>query len=253
MSYTHKKSLGQHFLHDEAICQRIVAALSKEASYVLEVGPGAAALTKYLMYLPCKDFKCVEFDEEKVIYLKKKYPLLTDKIIQADFLEIDLPFSEPFSIIGNFPYNISSQIMFKILDWRERVIEVVGMFQKEVAVRIASQHRSKDYGILSVLTQCYYDISYLFDVAPEAFVPPPAVQSGVIHLKKKHMPIYKGDYDAFRKFVKSAFATRRKTLRNCFKSFLQHDILQDSLFDKRAEQLSVEEFVELYQRIKNQG
>lgn len=246
MNYTHKKSLGQHFLHNEQICVDIVESLSTNATHVLEVGPGAGAITKYLMKKPFTFYQCIELDKEKVDYLHHHYPELKGKIINADFLHMEKPNLDSFSIIGNFPYNISTQIIFKVLEWREQVDEVVGMFQKEVATRIASKHGNKDYGILSVLSQCYYDIEYLFDVAPESFTPPPKVVSGVIRLKKKQEPLLQGDYDKFKTFVKVAFNQRRKTLRNGLKSILPPEKLTHELFNKRAEQLSVQEFVDLF-------
>ena len=179
--YTLKKSLGQHFLKDEIIIKKIIDAVKKESfTNLLEVGPGAGALTKHLASLPNVNFKAVELDEEKVDYLVQKYPLLKDKIIHQSFLDIDKPFDEPFTVIGNFPYNISTQILFKILDWKDEVPCVIGMFQKEVAQRAASKEGSKVYGVLSVLVQAYYDVEYLFDVSNECFNPPPKVQSGVI-------------------------------------------------------------------------
>jgi 16S rRNA (adenine1518-N6/adenine1519-N6)-dimethyltransferase len=160
-----------------------------------------------------------------------------------------MPKLDTFSIIGNFPYNISTQIMFKVLEWREHVDEVVGMFQKEVASRIASIHGNKEYGILSVLLQCYYDIEYLFDVVPTSFTPPPKVMSGVIRLKKRAAPLLNGDYEKFKTFVKVSFNQRRKTLRNGLKSILPPEKLQEEIFNKRAEQLSVQEFVDLFEAL----
>ncbi len=252
MQYTHKKSLGQHFLHDEVLCRRIVDSLGIDVRHLLEIGPGAGAITKYLIEKSFSDFRCVELDQEKIDYLYHQYPVLNGSLIHADFLKMAKPFVEPFSVIGNFPYNISSQIVFRLLDWREDIIEVVGMFQKEVAVRIASAHGTKDYGILSVLAQCFFDIEYLFDVPPESFTPPPKVMSGVIRLRNAQNPYRIEDYDRFRKFVKIAFSQRRKTLRNCFKSYLPTDVLQDEVFNKRAEQLSVSQFVELFKRLQTQ-
>jgi len=246
MEYTLKKSLGQHFLHDEAMCRQIAEALSSNTNQLLEIGPGAGALTKYLLQQPFSAYRCVELDKEKVDYLLRTYPALEGKILHDDFLTTPLPFETPFSIIGNFPYNISTQIVFKMLDWKEQVIEVVGMFQKEVAQRIASPHGNKNYGILSVLTQCYFDVDYLFDVPASSFTPPPKVVSGVIRMRHKGNPYGIGDYDKFRKFVKAAFSQRRKTLRNSLKSYLPADKLQGDIFGQRAEQLSVQAFVDLY-------
>jgi 16S rRNA (adenine1518-N6/adenine1519-N6)-dimethyltransferase len=184
--YTLKKSLGQHFLKDEGICRKIVDELNKcPLQQLVEIGPGAGALTRYLMLIPGINFKAVEVDDEKVDYLKKTFPPLKDKIIHKDFLEIDPPFEDSFTIVGNFPYNISTQIVFRILEWREKVACAVGMFQKEVAQRIAAPEGSKVYGVTSVLTQAYFDVEFLFDVPPEAFNPPPKVMSSVIRLMPK--------------------------------------------------------------------
>lgn len=249
MEYSLKKSLGQHFLTNEDYCQRIVDSLQAASGKVLEIGPGGGAITKYLLTRNFSEYQCVELDEEKVRYLTKTYPSLTSSILHADFLKMDKPYSGMFTIIGNFPYNISSQIMFRVLEWRTEVDEVVGMFQKEVAKRIASKEGSKEYGILSVLTQCYYDVTYLFDVPPEAFNPPPKVVSGVLRLQKKEVPVWNGNYNDFKKFVKIAFNQRRKTLRNGFKSYYPSDSLNDPIFNQRAEQLSVEQFVALYEQL----
>lgn len=249
MEYTLKKSFGQHFLHDEVICKKIVSLIDDNNTSWLEIGPGAGALTQYLLQYQHIKFKCIELDIEKANYLLKKYPLLQNKLQQADFLKSNLPYQGSFNIIGNFPYNISSQIVFKILEWSESVYEVIGMFQKEVAERICAIHGNKTYGILSVLVQNEYDVSYQFDVQPEAFTPPPKVMSGVIRLIKKEQAIYKGDIQKFRLLVKTAFSQRRKTLRNCLKQILPADHLQDSLFDKRAEQLSVQDFADLCRAI----
>lgn len=183
--YTLKKSLGQHFLSDENICRKIVAEVKKNPlKNLLEVGPGGGALTKYFIQIPGIDFKAVEIDDEKVSFLKSTYPVLKDKIIHQSFLDIGQPFMEPFTIVGNFPYNISTQILFKILEW-DKVERVVGMFQKEVAQRIAAHEGNKVYGVTSVLVQVFYDVNYLFDVNENSFVPPPKVKSGVIELVPK--------------------------------------------------------------------
>ncbi|MBP6432540.1 MAG: ribosomal RNA small subunit methyltransferase A [Ferruginibacter sp.] len=244
--YTLKKSLGQHFLHDENIINKIVEELQKNSfTNLLEVGPGGGALTKHLINIPNINFKAVELDEEKVIYLIKTYPTLTDKIIHQSFLDIDKPFKEGFTIIGNFPYNISTQILFKILDWLDDVPEVIGMFQKEVAQRAASKEGSKVYGVLSVLVQAYYDVEYLFDVPPSSFTPPPKVQSGVVRLIRKKETVNAKSERAFKVLVKTAFNQRRKTLRNAVKSLFTTEVLQDEIFTKRAEALSVEDFAAL--------
>lgn len=244
--YTLKKSLGQHFLKDENVCHNIVAAL-KEQPFVnlLEVGPGGGALTKHLLQLPAINFKAVEIDEEKVGFLKSTYPQLHDKIIHESILDIEPPFNEPFTVVGNFPYNISTQIVFKILDWKEQVQCMVGMFQKEVAERIAAKEGSKVYGVTSVFTQIYFDVFYLFEVSEQAFTPPPKVKSAVIKLlpKKESIPIH--SQKKLNTLVKAAFNQRRKTLRNAVKPLFKTEALSDPVFNKRAEQLSVHDFAQL--------
>ena len=244
--YTLKKSLGQHFLKDENVITKIIEALQQHPfTNLLEVGPGGGALTKHLITLPNINFKAVELDAEKVEYLKKTYPTLEDKIIHQSFLDIEKPFKEPFTVIGNFPYNISTQILFKILDWKDDVPVVIGMFQKEVAQRAASKEGSKVYGVLSVLIQADYDVEYLFDVNSDCFTPPPKVQSGVIRLTLKKEMLQAKSERAFIILVKTAFNQRRKTLRNAVKSLFTTEVLQDELFNKRAEALSVEDFAAL--------
>ncbi len=241
-----KKSLGQHFLKDVVIIQKIVDSLVEDTfTNLLEVGPGGGALTKHLVTIPGINFKAVELDDEKTAYLQQAYPVLKDKIIAESFLDIDPPFDGPFTIIGNFPYNISTQILFKVLDWKDQVPVVIGMFQKEVAQRAASKEGSKVYGVLSVLIQAFYDVEYLFDVSNESFNPPPKVQSGVIRLKRKTTDLHVKSDRAFRVLVKTAFNQRRKTLRNAVKSLFTAEVLQDELFNKRAEALSVEDFAAL--------
>ena len=244
--YTLKKSLGQHFLKDELVIKKIVDALNQHLfKNLLEVGPGGGALTKYLIKLPSINFKAVELDEEKVSFLLKTYPTLADKLIHESFLLSQPPFEEPFTVVGNFPYNISTQILFKILDWNNLVPTVIGMFQKEVAERIASKEGSKVYGVISVLIQYYYKVEYLFDVGNECFTPQPKVKSGVIRLNavNERLPV-KSDR-AFKVLVKTAFNQRRKTMRNAVKSLFTQEILQDELFARRAETLSVAEFAAL--------
>lgn len=249
--YTHKKSLGQHFLKDEAVIQKIIAVLKEQSfSHLLEVGPGAGALTKYLIELPGIDFKAVELDEEKVVYLLKKYPALQNKIIHQSFLDMDKPFEKPFVVIGNFPYNISSQILFKLLEWKDEVPCIIGMFQKEVAERASSKEGNKVYGVLSVLVQAYYEVEYLFDVGNECFEPPPKVQSGVIRLKRKSAQLNYKSERTFWVLVKTAFNQRRKTMRNAVKALFDAETLQDEIFSRRAETLSVEEFASLSFRMK---
>lgn len=248
--YTLKKSLGQHFLKDENICRKIVGEVQKcSFKNLLEVGPGGGALTKYFIQLPEICFKAVEVDDEKVEFLKNAYPVLKDKIVHKSFLEIDNPFEQPFTIVGNFPYNISTQILFKILEWNN-VECVVGMFQKEVAQRVAAKEGSKVYGVTSVLVQAYYDVLYLFDVNENSFVPPPKVKSGVIKLTPKKQPVKIKDKHSFFELVKTAFNQRRKTLRNACKNLFDASVLQQAIFDKRAEQLSVSDFAHLTFQMK---
>ncbi|WP_018615144.1 16S rRNA (adenine(1518)-N(6)/adenine(1519)-N(6))-dimethyltransferase RsmA [Segetibacter koreensis] len=246
MEYRLKKSLGQHFLKDENICKRIIDELQQHKfSQLLEVGPGGGALTKYLLKIPGIEFKAVELDAEKVAFLEKTYPAIKDKIIHESFLDINPPFEGEFTLVGNFPYNISTQILFKVLEWKQQVPVSVGMFQKEVAQRAASKEGSKVYGVLSVLVQAFYTVTYLFDVEPSSFTPPPKVMSGVIRLtRRQDVPEMKSE-KAFFNLVKTAFNQRRKTLRNAVKSLFSADELKDELFNKRAEVLSVEEFAAL--------
>ena len=244
--YHLKKSLAQHFLKDEGVVNQIIESLKKcRFNNLLEVGPGGGALTKKLILLPDINLKAVELDEEKIEFLHKKYPILNGKIIHESILTMKLPFEEPFTIIGNFPYNISTQILFKIIEWKDHVPNAIGMFQKEVAERAASKEGSKVYGVLSVLVQYYYDVEYLFSVDSKSFTPPPKVQSAVIKLtaKKDLLPVK--SEKAFWLLVKTAFNQRRKTLRNALKSIMLKEVLEDKLFDRRAETLSLEEFANL--------
>lgn len=248
--YTLKKSLGQHFLHDEQMCMKIVSSVTrKEGMQLLEIGPGGGAITKYLIDWDGVDYKAIEVDEEKVVYLEKTYPKIKDKIILKDILKADKPFEGHFSVIGNFPYNISSPILFKVLDWEEDVEEVIGMFQKEVALRVASGPGSKQYGILSVLIGAFFKVSYLFDVHENCFNPPPKVKSGVIRLQNLNNPHGIENKRKFATLVKAAFGQRRKTLRNALASVLPKEVLNGHGFmSKRAEQLSIEDFVSLYKQ-----
>ena len=249
--YTLKKSLGQHFLKDENICRKIISALQEHPfSQLLEVGPGGGALTKYLVQLENVDFKAVELDDEKVVYFLKTYPALEGKIIHQSFLEIEKPFSGPFTIIGNFPYNISTQILFKILEWKDDVECVIGMFQKEVAQRIAAREGNKVYGVISVLVQAFFEVEYLFDVNEQCFTPPPKVKSGVIRLLPRKEAVTMKNEKAFFLLVKTAFNQRRKTLRNAVKGLFEATILEDELFNKRAEQLTVQQFADLTFKMK---
>jgi len=250
-----KKYLGQHFLTDESVAQNIADTLDlKGYKHVLEIGPGMGVLTKYLLEKPIKTH-VIEIDTESVDYLKANYLNLADRIYEYDFLKYDLTEifnDEPFAIIGNFPYNISTQIVFKTLDMREQIPEFSGMFQKEVAKRICSKEGSKVYGILSVLTQAFYEAEYLFTVPPTVFNPPPKIDSGVLRLKRKENFTLPCNEKLFFRVVKTAFQQRRKTLRNSLKTFnLSDNLKANVIFDKRPEQLSVDSFIELTQYIEN--
>ena len=244
-----KKRLGQHFLNDQSVAINIVDAINSETKNLLEIGPGTGVLTDIILERNFPSFKIVEIDEESVAFLNEKYPQIKDQLISADFLRLNLAdvFKGEFSIIGNFPYNISSQILFKVWDERTRVKEVVGMFQKEVAERVAAKPGSKTYGILSVLLQAFYDIEYLFTVSEEVFIPPPKVKSGVIRLIRNETKELIVDESLFKAVVKTAFNQRRKTISNSLKSlgFKDHLDQLQHLAIKRPEQLSVEEFVEI--------
>jgi 16S rRNA (adenine1518-N6/adenine1519-N6)-dimethyltransferase len=249
--YTLKKSLGQHFLKDENICRKIIAALQQRPfSHLLEVGPGGGALTKYLIQIGNIDLKAVELDEEKVDFLANTYPALEGKIIHRSFLDIEKPFEGKFTVIGNFPYNISTQILFKILEWKEDVECTIGMFQKEVAQRIAAKEGNKTYGVLSVLVQAFFKVEYLFDVNEKSFDPPPKVKSGVIRMVPKAEGLTMRTEKDFFLLVKTAFNQRRKMLRNAVKDLFDAAVLQDELFNKRAEQLSVQQFADLTYKMK---
>ena len=247
-----KKHLGQHFLKDENIARKIVLSLSQDTQSVLEIGPGTGILTKHLIGSNFKNYFVIEIDKESVEYLKIKYPEFSGNIIQGDFLKFDTDtiFADSFSIIGNFPYNISSQILFKVLDYRNKVDEVVGMFQREVAERISSPPGSKKYGILSVLIQAFYNIEYLFTVSENVFYPPPKVKSAVIKLKRNNTTKLDCDERLFFEIVKAGFNQRRKTLRNSLKKFeIQKTEFAVNLLSKRAEQLSVKDFEYLTKKI----
>ncbi|NOT76926.1 MAG: 16S rRNA (adenine(1518)-N(6)/adenine(1519)-N(6))-dimethyltransferase RsmA [Cyclobacteriaceae bacterium] len=249
-----KKFLGQHFLKDTSIAERIVESLELPAdtrSAVLEIGPGTGVLTRGLMARKDVDLKVIEIDFESIAYLKKQLPTLT--LLEGDFLKKDIAsfFPGSYSIIGNFPYNISSQIFFKVLDHRNQVDQVVCMLQKEVADRICSSHGSKVYGILSVLLQAFYDIEYLFKVPPGVFIPPPKVMSAVIRLKRNKRETLDCDEQLFKRVVKESFQKRRKTLRNGLKHLnLPSELVVLDIMDKRPEQLSVEDFISLTRLIQ---
>ena len=248
--FNYKKSLGQHFLIDETISGSIASfIILLNSKRLLEVGPGGGAITRYLIQIPDIDFKCVELDEEKVIWLQKQFPKLEGKIIMDDILNIPPPFEEPFTLVGNFPYNISTQIVFKMLEWKDLVENMVGMFQKEVADRIVSKEGSKVYGVTSVLVQAFYEVETLLFVPETAFKPAPKVQSSVIKLKRKETVPMKSEKQFFN-VVKMAFNQRRKTLRNAVKPLFDEETLKDPVFQKRAEQLSVEDFASLSFKMK---
>ena len=251
-----KKHLGQHFLEDSDIARRIVAAFNKDRSfkYALEIGPGMGVLTEYLTEREDFKFSVIEIDNESTQYLKKKNWLLDEQIINDDFLQYDLSqiFGKRlFAVIGNFPYNISSQILFKILDNKEQIVEVVGMFQKEVAERISSKSGSKSYGITSVLLQAFYDIEYLFTVHETAFRPKPKVKSAIVRLKRNQVRKLDCDEKLFKTIVKTSFNQRRKTLRNSLKPLLNDSLKKDSIFDQRPEQLNIKDFVILTKQISD--
>ncbi len=277
--YTLKKSLGQHFLRDENISKKIVATVLETAAFqgsggkgqsegntgsgqrqeeegtadgqfaravpLLEVGPGAGALTKYFLATANIDLRAVELDEEKVQYLEQTYPALKGKILHGSILEIAPPFEGKFTVVGNFPYNISTQILFRMLEWKADIATMTGMFQKEVAQRVAAGEGSKTYGVLSVLIRAFFDVDYLFEVSEQCFTPPPKVKSAVIRLTPRARQAAMKDERRFFLLVKTAFNQRRKTLRNAVKALFEPAILEDPLFNKRAEQLSVEDFAAL--------
>lgn len=254
MSVRAKKHLGQHFLKNEQIAQNIANSLTEKGyKNVLEIGPGMGVLTKYLLKKKFKTY-VIEIDTESVDYLKASYLNLTERIISKDFLKINLSDyfgEEQVAIIGNFPYNISTQIVFKTLENKHQIPEFSGMFQKEVAKRIAETAGSKAYGILSVLTQAFYNVEYLFTVPPTVFNPPPKVDSGVIRLTRKKNYTIPVDEKLFYRVVKTAFQQRRKTLRNSLKTMnLSDSLREDTIFAKRPEQLSVQEFISLTSKIE---
>jgi len=249
-----KKHLGQHFLKDESIAKAIADTLNLEGyTDVLEIGPGMGVLTKYLLEKPVNTY-VIEIDTESVTYLDENFPKLKDKIISKDFLKYNINEvfeGKQFAIIGNFPYNISTQIVFKTLEYRNQIPEFAGMFQKEVAERICSKKGSKVYGILSVLAQAFYEVEYLFTVDETVFIPPPKVKSGVMRMRRKENYTLPCNEKMLYTVVKMAFQQRRKTMRNSLKSLnLSDNLREDSIFDLRPEQLSVEQFIELTQKIE---
>ncbi|WP_256003616.1 16S rRNA (adenine(1518)-N(6)/adenine(1519)-N(6))-dimethyltransferase RsmA [Pedobacter deserti] len=249
-----KKHLGQHFLTDKNIAAKIVSSLihTNQYKHVLEVGPGMGILSDILLERSDLEAFLIDIDTESYHFLNQKYPQLGDRLINGDFLALNLSaiFHDKYAVIGNFPYNISSQILFKILENRQQVVEMVGMFQKEVAERCASKAGTKEYGILSVLIQAYYNIEYLFTVKPGTFNPPPKVNSGVIRLSRNEVETLPCDEKLFWRTVKAGFNQRRKTLRNALSSLIPKDRMDTNpFFDKRAEQLTVADFIALTQHL----
>jgi 16S rRNA (adenine1518-N6/adenine1519-N6)-dimethyltransferase len=249
-----KKHLGQHFLTDKNIAAKIVDSLRQANRYtqVLEVGPGMGILSDFLLQKAEYQTYLIDIDTESYLFLQKKYPQLAERLINADFLEMDFSsvFSGPFAIIGNFPYNISSQILFKVLDSRQQVVEVVGMFQKEVAERCTAKAGSKEYGILSVFLQAYYKVEYLFTVKAGVFNPPPKVLSAVIRLTRNEVQQLPCDEKLFWQVVKAGFNQRRKTLRNALSALINKEAMaNEAMLDLRAERLTVNDFVELTNKI----
>lgn len=249
-----KKHLGQHFLNDKNAAQKIVEALEPTLGFkqVLEVGPGMGVLSDFLLQKESYETWLIDVDDESIVFLANKYPELEDRLIHGDFLRLDFTqhFEDKIAIIGNFPYNISSQILFKVLEERQRVVQVVGMFQKEVAERCIAQPGSKAYGILSVFLQAYYKVEYLFTVKAGAFTPPPKVLSGVIKLTRNDRNTLDCDEKLFWRVVKAAFNQRRKTLRNALSAVIPKDRMSDNpLYELRAERLSVEDFETLTNEI----
>jgi len=245
-----KKGLGQHFLTDQNIARKIVDSLGSDVPDILEIGPGMGVLTQYLLQRPELNVHVIEIDRESVAYLQQHFPTL-QHIWSEDFLKADVAgrFDGKFNVIGNFPYNISSQIFFRVLAWRNQIPETVGMVQKEVAERIAASNGSKVYGILSVLLQAFFDIEYLFTVSENVFNPPPKVKSAVIRLRRNQVETLPCDENLFVQVVKAAFNQRRKMLRNSLKDFC--DALPAEFAEKRPEQLSVSEFIRLTGMIEN--
>ena len=250
MTVRAKKHLGQHFLKDKAICEKIANQFSgfNDCKKVIEIGPGMGALSDFLIARGDLNLWLLDIDDESIDFLKNKYPELNDRILFGDFLRMDLKKlmgEEPFSVVGNFPYNISTQILFKCLEYRNQIPEIMGMFQKEVAVRIAEKPGSKEYGITSVLFQAFYDIHYCFTVDEHVFIPPPKVKSGVIRCTRNNREQLDCDEKLFFQVVKMAFNQRRKTLRNSLKQLLRGRELPEVYTNERPEKLSVDQFIEL--------
>ena len=248
------KSLGQHFLKDGGVAEKIVQAMGiRPGMQLLEIGPGAGALTRLIAPMEGIRFRAVEIDGPKVTVLEKAFPVLKGKILRGDILECDRPWEGKFSIIGNFPYNISSQILLRVLEWKDQVDRVVGMFQKEVAARVVAPPGTKTYGILSVLVQAFFNAEYLFDVPPESFNPPPRVMSGVIRLTRNDNPFGVENMEQFTRLVKTSFGQRRKILRNPARALFDPGILEEEIFARRPEQLTIRQFADLSKRMKQYG
>ncbi len=241
-----KKRLGQHFLKNEEIARNIAEAVRTPNAHVLEIGPGMGVLTQFLLQQPFASFSVIELDEESVDYLQKHFPQLGENLIAGDFLKLDLTarYPDKFVIVGNFPYNISSQILFRMLDYKDQAVELVGMFQKEVGERITAAAGKKQYGIVSVLLQAFYDTEYLFTVSENEFLPPPKVKSAVVRVTRNFDKKLNCDEEKFKLIVKTAFNYRRKTLRNALQTlpFPLKVVANDPIFTKRAEQLSVADY-----------
>lgn len=255
MTVRAKKHLGQHFLTDKNICQKIANSYSKfhNCTKVLEIGPGMGALTEFLLKREDLDVHVMDIDTESIAYLQKHFPQLEGKIIEADFLRVDLKKvmgTEPFAVVGNFPYNISSQILFKCLDHRDQIPEIMGMFQKEVAERVAEKPGTKTYGIMSVLLQAFYDIEYCFTVDEHVFNPPPKVKSGVIRCTRNERDQFPCDEKLFIQVVKMSFNQRRKTIRNSIKQLISGTDFDHPFLTLRPEVLSVDQFIELTKAIQ---
>ena len=240
-----KKRFGQHFLKDEEAARSIAESVpARGEEIVLEIGPGTGMLTQFLLPRFGERYRAVEIDRDLIPVLKKKFPAIDGKLLQEDFLKLDLAkiSAEKIIVVGNFPYNISTEIVFRTLEMREKISCVVGMFQKEVARRIVAQPGGKEYGIISVLLPVWYDREYLFELQPDAFEPPPKVHSAVVRLTRNSVSLFDGDEKVFIKVVKTAFNQRRKKLRNSLAGILESVKMQESLFDLRPEQLNVQQF-----------
>src|SRR5574343_7659 len=255
MSVRAKKHLGQHFLTDKNICQKIAAQHKghQDCTKVLEIGTGMGAITEYLLKQENQDLYVMEIDRDSIAYLHQHFPQLEGKIIEADFLKMDLKKimgDDKFAVVGNFPYNISSQILFKCLDYRDQIPEIMGMFQKEVAMRVAEKPGSKTYGIMSVLLQAFYDIEYCFTVDEHVFNPPPKVKSGVIRCTRNERGSLPCDEKLFIRIVKMSFNQRRKTIRNSIKQLINGKEFDHPFLTLRPERLSVEDFVEFTKAVQ---